>query len=164
MKILAGVAWAIFAGVQVLEGYWFARPERHRVKISDMAQRMDAGLQGTGLPRWKFVRGAWAFWALMSFIAVAIIPELIHFWLGADVPATQPPAGTGTPLSTAGLILLLLPFAIVVALAVMLLVVMNTGRPRFLVLKPCRGMAPDEIEAWLAPRINLFAWKREPEL
>ena len=122
-----------------------------------MAQRGE----WTGLDRWKFVRGAWALWAFSTIVAAVIAPEVVAYTFGADARSVKPAATAGNELSTAELGLVVTGFALVVVLLVMLLIVMRTGRPHFLVLKPCRGMSPDEIEAWLAPRINLWAWKRE---
>jgi hypothetical protein len=101
-------------------------------------------------------------WAILSVVAIFIAPEVAAFTFGANEGGPDRGTAAGSGLSTAGLALVVAAFALVVALLVLLLVVTNTGRPRFLVLKPCRGMTPAEIEAWLAPRINLWAWKRVP--
>lgn len=64
------------------------------------------------------------------------------------------------PIGAQGLIAgVLLALVLVAALAT--LVVPRWGRPRFLVLPPCRDMSPAQVEAWLTPRDEAGGRRRE---
>lgn len=69
--------------------------------------------------------------------------------LGVIVVVGQSISGRPDKPTGAFLALVILWMAVVSALGLAMIVVGRTGRPAWLVMKPIRGMTPDEIEDWI---------------
>ena len=115
------------------------------------------------ISRWAKVTNRLVSYPPLQFVRTVISLTLLMATLGLGVlvgpltdslePTPAGRAGTGgVSLADFALPVNLLLFGLVVLWALVTLVISRTGRPKFLVLRPCRGASRAEVERWLSMR------------
>ena len=133
---LIALCVALSAGFGLLV-FVAARAERHSRFIARWVHFLAGHRQ---LPRFRAARRLLP--SLLSIVELFVGGAVIVLLGGPYRDAPVPPP---TPLVA----LIVLWLAGSAALAVSTIVVGRTGRPAWLVMKPIRGMTPDEIEDWI---------------
>ena len=115
------------------------------------------------ISRWAAITNRLVSYPPLEFVRTIIPVTLLMATLGLGVlvgplmnslePSPAVRAGTGgVSLADFALPVNLLLLGLIVVLALVTLVVSRTGRPKILVLKPCRGASRAEVERWLLMR------------
>jgi len=121
--------------------------ENHRGFISRWAAMTN---QLVSYPPLQFVRSVISLTLLTATLGLGVLVGPLMNSL-EPLPAVR--AGTGgVSLADFALPVNLLLLGMIVVLASVTLVTSRTGRPKFLVLRPCRGASRAEVERWLSVR------------
>lgn len=123
------------------------RAEKHRGFISRWAAMTN---QLVSYPPLQFVRTVIPVTLLMATVGLdALVGPLMNSL--EPLPAVR--AGTGgVSLADFAFPVTLILLGMIVVLASVTLVISRTGRPKFLVLRPCRDASRAEVERWLSMR------------
>ena len=119
--------------------------EKHRSFISRWAAITN---QLVSYPPLQFVRTVISLTLLIAMLGLGV---LVGPLMNSLEPSPAVRAGTGgVSLADFAFPVTLILLGMIVVLASVTLVISRTGRPKFLVLKPCRGASRAEVETWLS--------------
>lgn len=140
--LLAWVMSALALVVVLLELYVLATAERHRALVQRWARfiRTATGQSAQGIARSAIP---------MSLLAVLILGAVLAATPTAAAQPSEEISGAG---SDGTVVAIYVVTGAIVLMGLLVLVVTRTGRPRWLVLAPCRGMDEDETAEWLGLR------------